>query len=467
MSEVVKAGGGALAALGIAVVLLASEPTWSQPQRRASDFSLANGMQVVVVPDRRAPVVTHVVWYRVGGADNSAGQSGLAHFLEHLMFKSTARLKTGELSNVVARLGGRDNAVTTHDATYYFQRLPKEHLKTAMTMEADRMRNLKLIDQEVATERQVVIQERRSVVDSKPLAILDELISASLYLNHPYRIPVIGWGPEIPKLSRELALEFYNRFYAPNNAILIVAGDVTEAEVRKLAQDTFGRVRPLVGLARPPRPVEPPQLAARRVELRDPRAGTLSMQRFYVAPSYKTAEPGEAEAIDVLVTILGDGPTSRLYQQLVEDKSVAANAGASYSGVALDGGTINVYAVAGDGVTQGALEQGIDAVLAQFIKEGPNEEELEQAKSALIASYIYTADNQASLAQRYGANLVIGRTIADIEERPERLGRVSAADVKKAAAKHLVLRSSVTGFLIPQADASEEAAGDKRGAARQ
>ena len=468
MPEAVKAGGGALAVLGVAVVLLAGEPTWSQtqPQRRASEFSLANGMQVVVVPDRRAPVVTHVVWYRVGGADNIAGQSGLAHFLEHLMFKSTARLKTGELSNVVARLGGRDNAVTTHDATYYFQRLPKEHLKTAMTMEADRMRNLKLVDQEVATERQVVIQERRSVVDSKPLAILDELISASLYLNHPYRIPVIGWGPEIPKLSRELALEFYNRFYAPNNAILIVAGDVTEGEVRKLAQDTFGRVRPLVGLVRPPRPVEPPQLAARRVELRDPRAGTLSMQRFYIAPSYKTAEPGEAEAIDVLVTILGDGPTSRLYQQLVEERSVAANAGASYSGVALDGGTINVYAVAGDGVTQGALEQGIDAVLGQFIKEGPSQEELEQAKSSLIASYIYTADNQASLAQRYGANLVIGRTIADIEERPERLGRVSAADVKKAAAKYLNLQSSVTGFLIPTADANAAAAGEKRGEAR-
>ena len=469
MPELVKAGVRALAVLGIAALVVAAQPAWpqTQPQRRASEFLLANGMQVVVIPDRRAPVVTHVVWYRIGGADNIAGQSGLAHFLEHLMFKSTARLKTGELSNVVARLGGRDNAVTTHDATYYFQRLPKEHLKTAMTMEADRMRNLKLIDQEVATERQVVIQERRSVVDSKPLAILDELISASLYLNHPYRVPVIGWGPEIPKLSRELALEFYNRFYAPNNAILIVAGDVTEAEVKKLAQDTFGRVRPLAGLARPPRPIEPPPLAARRIELRDPRAGTLSMQRFYVAPSYKTAEPGEAEAIDVLVTILGDGPTSRLYQQLVEEKSVAANAGTSYSGVALDGGTINVYAVAGDGVTQGVLEQGIDAVLAQFVKDGPSEEELEQAKSSLIASYVYTADNQASLAQRYGANLVIGRTIADIEERPERLGRVSAADVKKAAAKYLNLQSSVTGFLVPQADANEAAAGEKRGEARQ
>jgi zinc protease len=446
--------------LGVAVLAVAGRPASPEaaPQRRASEFFLANGMQVVVIPDHRAPVITHVVWYRVGGADNIAGQSGLAHLLEHLMFKSTARLKTGELSNVVARLGGRDNAVTVHDATYYFQRLPKEHLKTAMTMEADRMRNLKLIDKEVSTERQVVIQERRSVVDSKPLAILDELISATLYVNHPYRIPVIGWGPEIPKLSRELALEFYNRFYAPNNAILIVAGDVTEAEVRKLAQDTFGRVKAQPRLVRPPRPAEPEVHAARRVELRDPRAGTFSLQRYYLAPSYKTAEGSDAEALDIMVTILGDGPTSRLYQRLVEEKNVAANAGASYSSVALDGGTLNLYAVAGDGVKPEALEQAMDEAVAQFIKQGPTEEELEQAKNALVAGYIYSADNQASLAHRYGSNLVIGRTIADVEAWPERLGRVSAADVKKVAAKYLDLQSSVTGYLVPQA--ADEAASD-------
>ncbi len=437
-----------------------SAPSQAVPQRRASEFTLANGMQVVVIPDRRAPVVTHVVWYRVGGADNIAGQSGLAHFLEHLMFKSTSRLKTGELSRVVARLGGRDNAITVHDGTYYFLRLPKEHLRTAMAMEADRMANLKLVDADVTTERDVVVQERRSVVDNKPLAILDELMTASLYLNHSYRIPVIGWGPEIPKLSRALAFEFYKRFYAPNNAILIVAGDVTEAEVRQLAQETFGKVPRLASLARPSRPVEPPQLAARRIEMRDPRAGTLSLQRYYVAPSYKTAAADEAEALDLMVTVLGDGPTSRLYQRLVEEKNVAANAGASYSSVALDSGTLNVYAVAGEGVKGEALEQAIDAVLAQFIKEGPNQEELEQAKNSLISGYIYGADNQASLAHRYGSNLVIGRTIADVEAWPDRLQRVTAADVKKVAAKYLDPQASVTGLLIPPAE--EAAAADKK-----
>jgi zinc protease len=382
------------------------------------------------------------------------------------MFRSTKTLKSGELARVVSRLGGRDNAVTSHDATYYFQRLPKEHLKTAMVMEADRMRNLNLVDEEVAAERDVVLQERRSVVDSKPLAILDELISASLYLNHPYRTPVIGWEHEIKQLNREAAIAFYRRYYAPNNAILVVAGDVTEDEVRKLAEETYGRVAPEPGVKRQARPSEPKQPGIRRLELRDQRARNISMQRYYLTPSYKSAEPGEAEALDTLSIILGDGPTSRLYRQLVEEKNVAANAGASFSAVALDSGTLTVYAVAAGGVKPEGLEQAMDAAIAQFVKEGPTEEELEQAKNAMIASYVYSADNQAGLAQRYGSNLVIGRSIADIEEWPDRVGKVTVADVRKVAARYLELQSSVTGFLIPQS-AADEGTDKMRGEVRQ
>jgi len=318
----------------------------------------------------------------------------------------------------------------------------------------------------VATERDVVLQERRSVVDSKPLAILDELISANLYLNHPYRTPVIGWEHEIKKLDREAAIGFYRRFYAPNNAILVVAGDVTQDEVKKLAEETYGRVAPEPGVKRVARPSEPRQPGIRRIELRDQRARNISMQRYYLTPSYKSAEPGEAEALDTLSIILGDGPTSRLYRQLVETKNVAANAGASFSAVALDSGTLTVYAIAGGGVKPEGLEQAIDVAIAQFIKEGPNEEELELAKNAMIASYVYSADNQAGLAQRYGSNLVIGRTIADIEEWPDRVAKVTAADVKKAAAKYLVLETSVTGFLIPQS-AADEGTDKMRGEVRQ
>jgi zinc protease len=435
-------------------------PVRAEPQRRASEFWLDNGMQVVVVPDHRAPVVTHVVWYRVGGADNALGQSGIAHFLEHLMFRSTKKLKSGELERTVSRLGGRDNAVTSHDATYYFQRLPSEHLKTAMVMEADRMRNLNLVEDEVATERDVVLQERRSVVDSKPLAILDELINANLYLNHPYRIPVLGWEHEMKKLNRAAAIAFYRRYYAANNAILVVAGDVTPDQVKKLAQEVYGPIKRQPGALRDPRPTEPPQRGVRRIELKDARVNNLALQRYYMTPSYKSAEGNEAEALDTLSIILGDGPTSRLYRQLVDEKNIAANAGASFSAVALDGGTLTLYAVAGDGVKQETLEQALDASIAQFIKDGPSDEELEQAKNAMIASYVYSADNQAGLAQRYGSNLVIGRSIADIEEWPNKVGQVTAADVKKVAAKYLVIESSVTGYLVPERSADDAASED-------
>jgi zinc protease len=277
---------------------------------------------------------------------------------------------------------------------------------------------------------------------------------------------VIGWEHEIKKLNRETALAFYRRFYAPNNAIMVVAGDVTEAEVKKLAQETYGPIQRQPGVLRVERPAEPRQQGIRHLELRDQRARNISMQRYYLTPSYKSAEPGEAEAIDTLSIILGDGPTSRLYRQLVEEKDVAANAGASFSGVALDSGTLTVYAIAGDGVKPEALEQAIDAAISRFIDEGPTAEELEQAKNAMIASYVYSADNQAGLAQRYGSNLVIGRTIADIEEWPDRVAKVTAADVKQVAAKYLDVRSSVTGFLLPQS-AADEGSNKMRGEARQ
>ena len=236
--------------------------------------------------------------------------------------------------------------------------------------------------------------------------------------------------------------------------------------MKKLAEETYGRVAPEPGVRRVARPSEPRQPGIRRIELRDQRARNISMQRYYLTPSYKSAEPGEAEALDTLSIILGDGPTSRLYRQLVETKNVAANAGASFSAVALDSGTLTVYAIAGGGVKPEGLEQAIDVAIAQFIKEGPNEEELELAKNAMIASYVYSADNQAGLAQRYGSNLVIGRTIADIEEWPDRVAKVTAADVKKVAAKYLVLETSVTGFLIPQS-AADEGTDKMRGEVRQ
>jgi zinc protease len=434
---------------------------------KASEFTLANGMHVVVIADTRAPVVTHLVWYRVGAADEPKGVSGIAHFLEHLMFKSTDKIPMGEFSKIVARLGGQDNAFTGHDATAYFQRIAKERLKTVMEMEADRMVNLRLTEKEVLTERDVILEERRSRVENNPSAILDEQMSAALYMSHPYNIPVIGWEHEIARLTPADAMAFYKRHYAPNNAILVVSGDVTPEEVRTLAETTYGTVsrNPDVGAPRV-RPTEPPHRAPRRLTLEDARAGKPSVTRYYKVPSYVTAKPGEAEALDVMMRIVGRGSTSRLYRALVVEQRLASNAGGYYAGSGLDYGGMGVYAIAADGRTLAEVEAAIDRVIAEVRDTGVTAEELARAKTLMVADYIYESDNQATLARRYGWNLVVGRTLQDVKEWPDRIAKVTADDVKAAAATWLDMTRSVTGHLVPtpEAGARADAAGAATGA---
>lgn len=434
---------------GLAMLSLSSHTLLAQSGPVANEFVLDNGMQVVVVPDHRAPVVTHMVWYRVGAADEQPGVSGIAHFLEHLMFKSTDTIPNGEFSKIISRLGGQDNAFTGHDVTAYFQRVSKDRLKTVMEMEADRMVHLKLDEKEVLTERQVILEERRSRVENSPSAILDEQMNATLYMSHPYGIPVIGWEHEMAKLSRADAMAFYKRFYAPNNAILVVTGDVTADEVKTLAEETYGKIPANKQVTWLPRPQEPPHRAARRVELKDQRAGKASLHRMYLAPSYLSAKEGEAEALDLLLKITASGPTSRLYKKLVMEDKLASSAGGWYSGAARDSGKISMYAVAADGVSLDKVEAGLDAVIAEVRTNGVTEAELERARKSYLAEYIYESDNQTSLARRYGWSLTVGRTLKDIEEWPARISKVSADDVKRVAEKYLDIRHSVTGTLIP------------------
>ncbi len=428
---------------------------------RVAEFKLANGMQVVVVPDLRAPVVTHMVWYRVGAADEPKGVSGIAHFLEHLMFKATDKIPSGEFSKTVARLGGNDNAFTGHDATAYFQRVAKDRLPKLMEMEADRMINLRLDEKEVLTEREVIIEERRSRTENSPQAILDEQMSAALYQHHSYGIPVIGWMHEMQKLSRADALAFYKRHYAPNNAILVVTGDVQADEVRALAETTYGRIKANPEITARVRASEPEHRAPRRLEYRDPRAGKATVIRYYFAPSYNTAASGEAEALELLMKIVGQGSTSRLYQRLVVKDQIASSASGYFSGSGLDSGKIAVSAVAADGNTLEKVEAGIDAVLAEVKAGGVTQEELDRAKKTYIADYIYETDNQSTLARRYGWGMVVGRTIAQIDSWPKDIAAVTLDQVKQAAVKHLILRRSVTGILLPVAPEGEPVAAVK------
>jgi zinc protease len=436
----------------------------SQTMAKAQQFTLPNGLVGVVIPDNRAPVVTHMVWYRIGAADEPTGKSGIAHFLEHLMFKATKKIPAGEFSKIVSRLGGNDNAFTGHDATAYFQRIAKSRLSQVMSMEADRMVNLQLAEKEVLTERDVILEERRSRVENNPSAILDEQMSAALYRNHHYGIPVIGWEHEIAALSRKDALDFYKAYYAPNNAILVVSGDVTLDEVKKLAEEHYGKLKPSAAIKPRERVKEPPMRTPLRVELKDQRAGKPMWSRHYYAPSYVTAKPGEAEALDLLMKVVGGGPTSRLYKKLVMGSQVASSAGGYYGGSGLDSTKIGVYAMPNDGVEMDKVEAAVDEVLTEVKEKGITTAELERAKANYIAEYVYESDNQSTLARRYGWGLVVGRTIQDLDAWPDRLSKVTPEDVQKAAATYLDIRRSVTGTLLPiaaDAGASKPAPGSR------
>jgi zinc protease len=411
-------------------------------------FTLGNGLDVVVIPDHRTPVVTHMVWYKVGSADETAGKSGLAHFLEHLMFKGTKKNPLGRYSQTVATLGGQENAFTSDDYTAYYQRVPRERLKTLMEFESDRMTGLVLTDEVVKPELQVVLEEQNMRVANNPGARLGEQVEAALYLNHPYGRPVIGWRHEIEKLDREGALAFYRRFYTPNNAVLVVAGDVTAEEVKTLAEATYGRVERVVEIAPRDRPKEPVQEAARTVTLADPRVTQPSLRRAYLAPSAHTAAAGESEALDVLSSLLGSGSNSRLYQALVIDQDIALNVGAGYDGTALDYSPFQVSVTPKPGTTLPQIEAAMDAVLAEVIEKGVTAEELERCKNGLIASTVYAQDNQTTLARWFGAALATGLTVEQVQSWPDRIRQVTADSVRAAARRYLDKRRSVTGYLI-------------------
>ena len=410
-----------LAAFSLASMAFAVAVDSAKASSRVIEFTLANGLQVLVIPDHRAPVVTQMIWYKVGAADEPRGSSGIAHFLEHLMFKGTEAIPPGQFSKIVARNGGEDNAFTNHDVTAYFQRVAKDRLPTVMDMEADRMANLRLSEEDVATERNVILEERRSRVDNDPSSILQEQMMAALYENHPYGIPIIGWAHEIAALDREDALGFYKRFYAPNNALLVIAGDVEPDEVRKLAEETFGKLPPHASLNGRSRPQEPEHYAPVKVELEDARAGRMTVQRYYLAPSYATAAPGEAEALDLLMRIAATGSVSKLYKRLVIEQKTAASAGGWYSDSGLDDGRLAFYAIGAEKVSPAELEKAIDGVVAELRESGVTQGELDRARSAYLAEFVYTTDSQSRMARHYGWRLATGMTVADVEEWPERL----------------------------------------------
>lgn len=411
-------------------------------------FTLDNGLQVVVVENARAPIVVHTVWYRAGAADEPPGKSGIAHFLEHLMFKGTPTVPSGWFSKIVAANGGSDNAFTSQDYTAYVQRVASDRLELVMRMEADRMANLRLTDEKVAPERGVVQEERRQRTGNSPAAQLYERRRAVTYLRHPYRIPVIGWKREIDGLTAEDALAFYRRHYAPNNAILIVAGDATAARVRRLAEKHYGPIprRPVPGRVRP---VEPDQLAARRITMKHPRVHVPSVSITWRTPSYAAGETRHAYPLLLLSDILGGGSTSRLHRRLVIEEKAAAGAGAGYLGIALDMGEFSVSASALAGGDIVRIEALLKEEIERVVEHGVSEAELTRTRRAMLAGAIYARDGLRAAPRVIGRALTTGQTIADVEAWPERIRAVTAAELQDAARAVFVERRSITAVLLP------------------
>jgi zinc protease len=435
---------------------LAASPAAQASGPEISHFTFENGLELVVIPDHRAPVVTHMIWYRVGSADEQPGKSGLAHFLEHLMFKGTATHPMGEFSQIVANMGGQENAFTSNDYTGYFQRVPREHLARVMEFEADRMEGLVLTDAAVLPERDVVLEELNQRVGNSPTAQLTEEMEAALFLNSPYGRPVIGWKPEVEKLNRGDALAFYRRFYTPNNAVVVIAGDVTAAAVKDLADGLYAKIPRRSELGPRLRPQEPQQRSVRSLTLADPRVEQPLMQRYYLVPSRSTAKRGESEALEVLAHVLGGGSSSRMYQTLIVQQPLAVDVGAFYQGAAVDPTRFGMYGSPRPGVDFARLEQAMDAVLAELTEKEVAADELERSKTRLIANAVYAQDNQAQLARWYGSALTTGSAVEDVKSWPERIRAVTASDVREAARTWFNKRHSVTGYLVKDAAPREE-----------
>ena len=415
----------------------------------AESFTLANGLQVVVLPNHRAPIATQMVWYKAGAADETRGKTGIAHFLEHLMFRGTKETPPGAFSRIVAENGGRDNAFTTHDYTAFFQNVASDRLPLVMKLEAERMTGLVIDDAVVLPERQVIIEERHMRIDNSPSALLDEQLDAALYMNQRDHDPVIGWESEMRGLTTADALAFYRTWYAPDNAVLVLAGDVTLERARALAEQYYGPIpsRPI-----PPRIAldEPPKVAATRLMMKSSRVAETSWSRAYLAPSYLSGDYRYAYALQVLAEVLGGGASSRLYKGLVVDQGLCLSAGAFYDPATRGLASFGFYASPKRDVPLADFEAKLEAIVKAALADGVTADEVERAKTRMQTQAIYARDSLDGPARIVGAALADGRSLDDVQNWPERIGAVTLGDVNEAARLVLHDDQSVTGILLPQ-----------------
>lgn len=420
-------------------------------RRPSETFTLANGLQVVVLPSSRAPTVTQVVVYKVGSADEAPGQTGIAHFLEHMMFKGNAGGEPIDFSRTIARNGGRDNAFTGFDTTGYHQTIASDRLELIMRMEADRMANLRIVDKEVIPERQVILEERRMRIENVPAALLDEAVREQLFGRHkPYAMPTSGYPDDVKKTGVNELTAFYRKHYAPNNAVLIVAGDARPEAVRKLAEKYYGPIASRrVGPRR--RPTEGPGDLPQRVTRADARVVEPGWSRDYLAPSYRVGETRHAYALQVLARLFGGSETSRLWRSMVVDSKLALSTSAGYSASSLGLSSFGFNVHPAPQRTVAEIERALGDEMKKLLDGGVTAGEVERTQNQLLAAAVYSQDSLASGPRVYGTVLTTGGSVTDVDEWPQRIAAVTPADVL-AAARHVWRDDgSVTSLLTPAA----------------
>ena len=437
-----------VAGLAAAALLSLAAPRAHAQLFHTQSFTLPNGLQVVLVESHRTPAVSNMVFYKVGADDEVPGKTGLAHMLEHMMFQGTKTVAPNQFSAQVSAMGGEDNAYTTADYTTFFQQIGSSHLELVLKLEADRMQNLNPQAAQFATEHQAVLEELRMRVENSPDAELFEQMEAALFLNAPYHHPVIGWRSEVEGLTLDDVKGWYSRWYAPNNAILAVSGDVTLDKLKQLATQYFG---PIPKKVLPPRVnlVEPTPIAARTVELRDPNVHEPEWSRLYIAPSYSVGDRQSVYALQLLASIMGGGSTSRLYRGLVLTGKQAVAASAEYDPEARSLGTFSIGATPAPGTDLTALSAAIDQQVKNILTNGVTPEEVARAKQRFATRLAYIQDSYSAGARVVGTALASGETVEDVESWPQRVAAVTADQVNAAAKQVLRDERSVTGRLLP------------------
>jgi zinc protease len=419
----------------LACLLIAFAAMPCQAASEPAEHKLANGLRVIVKPDRRAPVAVMMLSYRAGGIDETNGVTGVAHVLEHMMFKGTPGVAAGEYSRIIAEAGGRDNAFTSNDFTGYFAALQKSHLELALKLEADRMANLALAPEEFAKEIKVVMEERRWRTDDRPRSLLFEQLMATALIAHPYRNPVVGWMNDLENMRVEDARDFYRRWYAPNNGTLVVVGDVEPADVLALAEKHFGAI-PSRGLpARKPQE-EPAQLGARRVTVKAPAEQPYVVMAFR-APALRDAERDwEPYALEMLAAVLDGSRAARLKRTLVRAERIASSADADYEGIARGPGFFFLTATPTAGKSAADVEKGLRREMAKIIEKGVTREELERAKAQAVAAQVFRRDSMFFQARQIAVLEAAGISHRTLDLQLRKLREVTSEQVREVARKY-------------------------------